>query len=418
MYSILYVDDDEALLAVNKLLLENTGDFSVDTLFSAQEALERIPSVKYDAIVSDYQMPGMDGIEFLKCVRIRHGNLPFLLFTGKGREEIVIDALNNGADFYIRKGPDMKSMLAELRHKLLNAIERRRTETALNESRQLQNDIINFLPDATFVIDTKGTVVAWNNAIEKMSGIKKTEIIGKGDYLYAIPFFGKPRPILIDLVHGDYPEIESGYSYFGRRERDIHAEIVLPLFNGRANVYLWLTAGPLYDLSGNLTGAIESIRDMTEIQKIRHDLQISRKMNHDFAEIMPVVIYEMDLSGTLTFVNSLAYEWFGITQVDFDQKICIFDYISPEDRERAARDIRMSITGTKSIGHEYNLLRKDKKIFPGLIYGSAVIDPGTGKCTGMRGIITNMTEKKETSRALYETRERLEMALRSGDTGV
>ncbi|MFA6362185.1 response regulator [Methanoregula sp.] len=418
MYSILYVDDDEALLAVNKLLLENTGDFSVDTLLSAKEALERIPAVKYDAIVSDYQMPGMDGIEFLKCVRIRHGNLPFLLFTGKGREEIVIDALNNGADFYIRKGPDMKSMLAELRHKLLNAIERRRTETALNESRQLQNDIINFLPDATFVIDTKGTVVAWNNAIEKMSGIKKTEIIGKGDYLYAIPFFGKPRPILIDLVHGDYPEIESGYSYFGRRERDIHAEIVLPLFNGRANVYLWLTAGPLYDLSGNLTGAIESIRDMTEIQKIRHDLLISRKMNQDFAEMMPVVVYEMDLSGTLTFVNSLAYEWFGITQVDFDRKICIFDYISPEDRERAARDIRMSITGTKSIGHEYNLLRKDKKIFPGLIYGSAVIDPGTGKCTGMRGIITNMTEKKETSRALYETRERLEMALRSGDTGV
>ncbi|HNX18414.1 MAG TPA: PAS domain-containing protein [Methanoregula sp.] len=418
MYSILYVDDDAELLVVNKLLLENTGEFSVETISSAQEALERIKTIRYDAIVSDYQMPGMDGIDFLKYVRSGHGNIPFLLFTGKGREEIVIDALNNGADFYIRKGTDMKSMLAELRHKLVSAIERRRTETALNESRQIQNDIINFLPDATFVIDTKGTVVSWNNAIEKMTGVKKADIIGKGEYQYAIPFFGRPRPILIDLVHRDHPDLEAGYFYFKRDERTIHAELSIPSLNGKKGVYLWLTAGPLYDLSGNLTGAIESIRDMSDVQKIRHDLSIFRRMNQDFADLMPVMVYEMDLKGTLTFTNSRALELFGVTWDDFNKKINIFDYISTEDRERAASDIRGSVKGTKSTGREYRLMRKDKTTFPGLIYGSPVIDPDTGKYTGVRGIIIDMTEKKEIARTLHEARERLDLALVSGKTGV
>ena len=301
----------------------------------------------YDAILSDYQMPEMDGIEFLKCVRARHGNLPFILFTGKGREEIAIEALNNGADFYIQKGPDMKAMLAELKHKLLNAIERRQTESALKESQQLQNDIINFLPDATFVIDTKGTVVAWNKAMEEMTGVSKADMIGKGDYQYALPLYGNQRSLLINFVHNDQLPAGSDYYYLERRGRNLHAETIARCFNGSEGVYLSLTPGPLYDLEGHLTGAIESIRDMTKIQKMRHDLARSREMNQDFADMMPVAVYEMDLQGNLTFSNSVAFEWFGVSRKDFEKKICIFDYIVHQDRERAAQDIRGVLAGDK-----------------------------------------------------------------------
>ena len=136
MYSILYVDDDEILLGVNKIYLEKNGDFSVDIATSAHEALVRIPDANYDLILSDYQMPKMDGIEFLKIVRQRHGNLPFILFTGKGREEVVMEALNNGVDFYVQKGTDLKGMIAELKHKINRAIERRRIGDELDKSRQ------------------------------------------------------------------------------------------------------------------------------------------------------------------------------------------------------------------------------------------------------------------------------------------
>jgi len=203
MYSLLYVDDDETMLGVNKIFLEKTGEYSVDIATSAHEALDRIASADYDLILSDYQMPEMDGIELLKEVRIRHGNLPFIIFTGKGREEVVMEAVNNGVDYYVQKGPDIKGMLAELKHKINRAIERNKTGDELKKSRQQLTDIINFLPDATFVIDTSGRVIAWNHAIETMTGIRKEDILGKGDYEYALPFFGERRPLIIDTVLQD-----------------------------------------------------------------------------------------------------------------------------------------------------------------------------------------------------------------------
>jgi len=101
MISILYVDDEPGMLDIGKLFLERGGQFSVDIITSAPAALTLLDSKKYDAVIADYQMPEMDGIEFLKRVRASGNTIPFILFTGKGREEIVIQALNAGADFYL-----------------------------------------------------------------------------------------------------------------------------------------------------------------------------------------------------------------------------------------------------------------------------------------------------------------------------
>ena len=101
MISVIYVDDEPSLLDIGKLFLERGGQFSVDTAESAKIALSLIARKKYDAIISDYQMPEMDGIVFLKQVRNSGSKVPFIIFTGRGREEIVIQALNEGADFYL-----------------------------------------------------------------------------------------------------------------------------------------------------------------------------------------------------------------------------------------------------------------------------------------------------------------------------
>ena len=90
MFSLLYVDDEPALLEIGQLFLEGTGEFTVRTVESGGEALDLLGRASFDAIISDYQMPGMDGIELLKAVRKTSGNIPFILFTGRGREEIVI----------------------------------------------------------------------------------------------------------------------------------------------------------------------------------------------------------------------------------------------------------------------------------------------------------------------------------------
>ena len=136
MLSTLYVDDEPVLLEVGKLYLEKFGEMSVDTLEYPGDALERIRLQKYDVIISDYEMPGMNGISLLKLIRAEFPRLPFIIFTGRGREEVVIEALNNGADHYLQKGGDPKSQFIELIHVIERAVERNRShETILHLNR-------------------------------------------------------------------------------------------------------------------------------------------------------------------------------------------------------------------------------------------------------------------------------------------
>ena len=138
---VLYVDDEPALLEIGKLFLEREGTFVVDTLISVSDALMRLNTERYDAILSDYLMPEMDGITFLKQLRASGNKTPFVIFTGKGREEVVIDALNNGADFYIQKGADVKAQFAELSNKIRYAVSRKQSEEALGVSEILEKEM-------------------------------------------------------------------------------------------------------------------------------------------------------------------------------------------------------------------------------------------------------------------------------------
>ncbi|MFA4849577.1 MAG: PAS domain S-box protein [Methanoregula sp.] len=127
---VLFVDDEPELLDIGKLYLEKSETFAIDTCISVPEALLRLNTERYDAIVSDYQMPDMDGIAFLKHLKASGNTTPFIIFTGRGREDVVIDALNNGADFYIQKGGDNKAQFTELSNKIRYTVTRNRAEEA------------------------------------------------------------------------------------------------------------------------------------------------------------------------------------------------------------------------------------------------------------------------------------------------
>jgi PAS domain S-box-containing protein len=269
---VLYVDDEPDLLVIGKVFLEGSGDFTVTTDESAISALQRIGESSFDVIISDYQMPRMDGIEFLKRVRSTENPIPFILFTGRGREEVVIQALNEGADFYIQKGGDPKAQFAELAHKIRLAVRQRRLETRVRDHERLEADIINFLPDATFAINTDGIVIAWNQAMTDMTGINSGNIIGKGDYEYALPFYRERRPILINLILNYDPAIASKYPLIKRTGKLLSSEIFIPHFHEGTGASFWFTASPLYDNQGTIIGAIESIRDVTESKRTEHEL--------------------------------------------------------------------------------------------------------------------------------------------------
>jgi PAS domain S-box-containing protein len=137
-------------------------------------------------------------------------------------------------------------------------------EDAEQESKSKLAAIIEFLPDATFVIDQDGKVIAWNRAMEEMTGVNKNDMIGQGDHAYAVPFYGERRRILLDLLDQDDKEIASFYQYFQRKGNTINAEIFAPAFLGGVGAHLWATAAQIFDLKGKRLGAIESIRDISE----------------------------------------------------------------------------------------------------------------------------------------------------------
>jgi len=180
MISVLYVDDEEGLLELGKLFLEKSGQFRVETVTSPHDAFRLLKSTSFEAIVSDYQMPDMDGIAFLKAIRAEFPDLPFIIFTGKGREEVVIEAFDNGADFYLQKGGKPIPQFLELGHKITAAVRRRQAEKALQESETHYRNVVEdqtefisrFLPDCTHVFANEAYCRYFNKIKEEILGKK------------------------------------------------------------------------------------------------------------------------------------------------------------------------------------------------------------------------------------------------------
>ncbi|MFA7695105.1 MAG: PAS domain S-box protein [Methanoregula sp.] len=208
---VLYVDDEPALLDISKIFLESDGTLAVDTFPSAREALDHLKSVRYDAIVSDYQMPEMDGIAFLKTLRSEGNATPFIIFTGKGREEVVIEALNSGADSYIQKGGEPKSQFAELAHKIHHAVERKRADRALKNSEEDYRHLIEHANEAIYVVQD-GLLRMVNPRTIEFSGYSEKELLNQ-------PFTRFVHPEDRDLMQDRFKKriegaaVPSCYSY-------------------------------------------------------------------------------------------------------------------------------------------------------------------------------------------------------------
>lgn len=142
--------------------------------------------------------------------------------------------------------------------------ERKKAEEALQESQRQLEDILALLPDATLVIDRDGKVIAWNLAMEEMTGVKKEDMLGKSKDVCAIALHGRPRSMLVDLVLDNELTLADVFDHLVRRGNTFYAEMLVPgIYDGKGGT-LWSTASPLCDRQGNVIGAIESLRDITE----------------------------------------------------------------------------------------------------------------------------------------------------------
>jgi len=178
MIRVLFVDDEPELLAMSRVYLENGGEMSVETAISAADAIRMLEKQKFDVIVSDHIMPGMDGLELLKKIRNNGDRTPFIIYSGKGREHVILDALNSGADFFIQKGGDAMAQYTEMKHKILLVVKERQTEAALRESEFRYHGVVEDQTEFICRFRPDGTITFANAAYCRYFGRSCSELIG------------------------------------------------------------------------------------------------------------------------------------------------------------------------------------------------------------------------------------------------
>ena len=178
---VLLVDDEENLLQITKLYLEKTKPkLRITVSLSGRKALNLLVKEPFDIIISDYQMPEMDGLEFLAKVKEQDYDIPFIIFTGKGREEVAIQALNLGADYYLQKGGDPKSQFRELINLIEKSIEKRESDISVRKSEEKFSKAFQFSMNGIAIFRfTNLAIIDVNNNFSRTVGYRKDEIIDK-----------------------------------------------------------------------------------------------------------------------------------------------------------------------------------------------------------------------------------------------
>jgi len=264
MRSVLLVDDEELLLDATKSFLERFGNMKVQTTTSAKGALGLLMNSAFDAIVIDYYLPEINGIELLKILRTKGDTTPVIMFTGVGRENAAIEALNNGADFFLKKGESPASEFRELVHMINRAVDRRFMGRSLGVAQKILSDTIGFFPEASYAIDREGVVIAWNREMTALTGIDPKNILGKGDSSHSIPFFKDKFPMLTDLIfEKDETLTKNRYTIIDKEQGMIIAWIKGETKEGKDRV-LWMKAMALHDPKGTFVAAIGSVKDITD----------------------------------------------------------------------------------------------------------------------------------------------------------
>jgi diguanylate cyclase (GGDEF)-like protein/PAS domain S-box-containing protein len=301
--------------------------------------------------------------------------------------------------------------------------ERKQMEAAQRESQQLLTDIFDFLPDATLVLDNDKRVIAWNRAIEEMTGISKAEMLGQGDYASSVPFYGVRSPHLLDLLDIDDKELEAKYAYVKRSGNRLHAEVPTPALYGGKGAWLWAFGAPLFNAKGERIGAIESVRDITAQKEAQLALKESRQRLVDIIEFLPDATFIIDSKGIV-----IAWNWAMVVLTGIKAQEMLgkgdYEYAIPFYGERQPLLIDFALQPDPEREKLYTSFRRDGDTLASEVYvpslraskaylsiKASVLRDSGGEIVAAIACIRDETRRKETEDALRASQNQLALAM-------
>ena len=289
---VLHVDDEPSLVDVAGEFLTRADDrITVETASTAADGLAAFRDGEFDCIVSDYEMPTTNGIEFLEQVRAADPDVPFVLYTGKGSEEVASEAISAGVTDYLQKesGTEHYKLLA---NRIVRAVEQYRTQRTVERTRRRFRTLVEEATDAILVVDEAATITYATASAETVLGRTPDELIGSSG-------FEPIHPADSDRVIEEFAELVADED-----RRAVEFRYQRPDGN-----YIWaeargrdLTDDPIID------GFVIYTRDVTDRKERELEAQRQqRRFEATFAD-PATLIGLVDTDGTLLEINDTALD--------------------------------------------------------------------------------------------------------------
>ena len=385
--SLLFVDDEPALLEIGKAFFERSAGFRVDTQETAIDALRLLEMQSYDAIVSDYQMPDMDGIAFLRALRERGDRTPFIIFTGKGREEVVIEAFEAGADFYIQKGGDPKSQFAGLERRVRKAVDLHRAERATRESEEKYRTLVDRASQMLFLHDQHGALIDVNQKAIESTGYSREELLSM-NVADIDPDVDKRDDK--QWIWQEAP-VQKEERIFETRHRRKDGSI----YPAEVHATRVTIAGEPCILA--------LATDSTSRKQYEAALRESEEKFRGIFDNLQDIYYRTDTDGIVTMMSPSAAGIFGFDSPDAVIGKPASDlWVYPDDR----RDFLRLIAEDKEVlDYEVTLKRADGRPLPVSVSCHQIYDTD-GQPAGIEGSIRDITARKEAEERIKESEEK------------